>query len=455
MKFSLSKLYVLPALFSAAAVAAVAVTLRGGAPAVSAAGIAMVCAAAIAASVLMIRKIRKEYRGSIEAVRALCGKIASDETGVSVPAAHDYEMGRLAASVEGLGRIMEERLEKGHLREDEIRNSLNNLGDAVIILDSAKKVLLSNKAARAVFQIQDRDYTGEPFINMVLNKAVNDVVDAAMTDGAPREAGIETDIFTKSAIDLRVFPYNDEYSGERHAVITARDVSRLKKLETVRTEFIENASHELRTPVALIRGFVETLLGAKADPAAQERFLDLLDRESKRLARLTEDILVLEKSEKTAVEQEEIGEIDAAKELAGYARTFAHAAKEKGLSFETDLPGEPVIIRMPAGDFGQIFTNLLDNAIKFTDGGGIVLRMKAEGGGVAVTVEDTGIGIPPNEIQRVFERFYRVDKARSRDTGGTGLGLSIVKHLVEKRGGTIQVTSRPGAGTRFDVNFTI
>jgi len=266
---------------------------------------------------------------------------------------------------------------------------------------------------------------------------------------------IEINPISKAAIDTRIHPFRDQSGNVTGVIIVVRDITRIKKLEQVRTEFIENASHELRTPVTIIRGFVETLLGgASEDEKALKRFLELLDKESKRLISLTEDILTLEKAEKKIHEKEE-REIDVTKELSDCAGAFASIISDKGLELVCDFTDNPVRVKMNREDFRQVFSNLIDNAIKFTDAGKVSLKVDADPEFATITVSDTGEGMAPRDLDRIFERFYRVDKSRSREKGGTGLGLSIVRHLVEKQGGRISVESKPGAGSSFKTTLPL
>ncbi len=364
----------------------------------------------------------------------------------------DNEFGVLGRSMDSMAENIERDVAELKRARDDIENILRGMRDGVVVVDSEKRIVLINDAVDEVFRVECRNSAGKPLASVLRLAALNDAVDAVLSDGSPREIEIETDPIEGTFIDARIFSFRGG-DADAGAIIAARDISRLKKLEVVRREFIENASHELRTPVAIIRGFVETLLaGASKDASALDRFLHLLDKESLRLMNLTEDILSLERAQSRR-SSDDAESFDAAAMLKDCVSSFDLFIFGEGLKLETDFPAEPAFLRMSKQDFRQIFVNLIDNAVKFTDRG--VIRLKAEkaGGAVRISVSDTGVGIPAQDIERVFERFYRVDKSRSRERGGTGLGLSIVKHLTEKWGGSVTAQSRLAAGSTFTVTF--
>ena len=239
------------------------------------------------------------------------------------------------------------------------------------------------------------------------------------------------------------------------AELAAR-MSELHRLETVRRDFVANVSHEIKTPLTSIKGYIETLqTGAIDDPDRRERFLEKIDRNASRLTALVQDLLSLAKIEATEgtfmPTPCEWGPV-----IASVIARNEDSIVQKNLRIKTAMPESPVIVIGDKEAMTQILDNLLTNAIKYTpEGGWISVQLAARGGFGVVEVEDTGIGIPSEHLDRIFERFYRVDKARSRDLGGTGLGLSIVKHLVSALGGDVGVESRVGAGSRFTVRLKI
>jgi two-component system phosphate regulon sensor histidine kinase PhoR len=222
----------------------------------------------------------------------------------------------------------------------------------------------------------------------------------------------------------------------------------------VRRDFVANVSHELKTPLTAIRGLVETLLDDQGMPqGTQQRFLEKIRDQSTRLSALVVDLLTLARieSNEQGLERRPLDVRRVARECAG---RFSAIASERGLALDAELPGGPAFVRADEESLRQIVDNLLDNACKYTPGGGrVAVRVVESPGEVALEVQDTGIGIEARDQQRVFERFYRVDKARSRELGGTGLGLSIVKHLSLALGGRVSLDSAPGRGSTFRVHL--
>ena len=236
------------------------------------------------------------------------------------------------------------------------------------------------------------------------------------------------------------------------AVIVLHDITELRKLERIRRDFVANVSHEFRTPLTAIQGFAETLIaGALDDPQNRGRFLNIILEHARRLARLTEDLLKLSQMDADRLEIE-INPVKVSQLVESCYETARHRAAEKELLL-TLAPGLSQNLPDVAGDarrLQEVLQNLLDNAIQYTlPGGKIVLSAELKNDGVVFTVSDTGIGIPTADQPRIFERFYRVDAARSREAGGTGLGLAIAKHLIEVHGGRIWVESEVGVGSRF------
>jgi signal transduction histidine kinase len=239
--------------------------------------------------------------------------------------------------------------------------------------------------------------------------------------------------------------------SEGQILMVLRDVTQARMTDAVRRDFVANASHELKTPVASIRALAETLAAAaSSDPDEVPRFAAQLEREAIRLSRIVSDLLDLSRLEAEEVSR---GEVRLDRVVAEEMRRMERRAEEAGLALQSRLE-EPVLVRLSVRDLSLLARNLLENAVQYTRRGGrIEVSVGTENGTAVLVVRDTGIGIPGREQARVFERFYRVDRARSRETGGTGLGLSIVKHIVENHGGTVRVQSELGLGSTFTVRL--
>jgi two-component system phosphate regulon sensor histidine kinase PhoR len=258
----------------------------------------------------------------------------------------------------------------------------------------------------------------------------------------------------ETVIELHASPLRDGNGQLAGAVLVLHDVTALRRLETLRRDFVANVSHELKTPLTAIRGLVETMLDDRSMPDETERrFLEKVRDQSHRLSALVTDLLTLARieSNESRLERKRFDIRSVARESAS---RFAEACAQKGLAFGSELPPEAVVLESDEEALRQIVDNLLDNACKYTPPGGTVsLRIVAGEDETRIEVEDTGIGIAPADQERIFERFYRVDKARSRELGGTGLGLSIVKHLAQSLGASVSLESVVGRGSTFRVHF--
>lgn len=333
------------------------------------------------------------------------------------------------------------------LAEANLEIILSSMQEGVLVLDKRRTVRLANPAAQKLFNLP-AEYTGRPVIELLREPAVDDMVIAAVAKSEVREA--ELDMPARKppmVLAVRVAPMRDA-SGEPAALAMFRDIGHTKRLEEVRREFVANVSHELRTPLAVFQGYLEQLVDVPDMPRKeQSETFEVLTRHSKRLAALVEDLLVLARMESREDDlfPEEIALPDF---LAGIARDFALRAKTKGATLRIEVPADIAPLHADPLRMEQVFTNLTDNALKFTpEGGTVTLGASFTGNEFLLWVSDTGQGILSSHLPHIFERFYRVDKGRSRDVGGTGLGLSIVKHIARAHGGDVEAESTFGKGT--------
>jgi two-component system phosphate regulon sensor histidine kinase PhoR len=240
-------------------------------------------------------------------------------------------------------------------------------------------------------------------------------------------------------------------TGEAGAVLVVLDITEIRSLERVRRDFVANVSHEIRTPLTAIQGFAETLLqGALEDPANRERFVRIIREHATRLARITEDLLKLSRIEAGKLELD-LGPTPVGPVLTKCVETARVKLSAKRQAIVIEIGEPPPVAIADANALHDVLLNLLDNAIQYTEAGGRIAARVRAGEEVRIAVEDNGIGIPEGDRDRIFERFYRVDAARSREVGGTGLGLAISKHLVEAMGGRIELESKVGRGSTFTV----
>jgi two-component system sensor histidine kinase SenX3 len=319
------------------------------------------------------------------------------------------------------------------------RMVLSTTGDGLLLLDAGGEVVFANEALAV-------HLGGIPgSLRSLLPLALRTAVEGSRHAGEPRIALVET------GSPSRWLRGTITPAAEDHTLLVVRDVTEERRLEAVRRDFVENASHELKTPAATIQATAETLrLAAVDDPAQIPRFAAQLEREAVRLSRIVTELLDLSRLESGSAIEEAVSLADVAREE---VRRLQPAADEAGVTLEliTDGPG---LVRGSRQDLSLLVRNLLDNAIRYSaEGAQVFVDVQSEEAETVLRVRDTGIGIPSRDLSRIFERFYRVDRARSRETGGTGLGLAIVKHVVENHGGLTSVESELGRGTTFEVTL--
>ena len=329
---------------------------------------------------------------------------------------------------------------------------LASMVEGVAVVNASERLLFANQGFAEILGLDVPPQSGSALLEVVRQTELIEAVRQVLK-GEPRvQAEIVTGTLRQHFFAVTVASVRAaDTSG---AVIVLHDISGLRRLERVRRDFVANVSHEFRTPLTAIQGFAETLLaGALDDPQNRIRFLEIILEHSRRLARLTEDLLKLSKMDADRLELE-IRRLSVSQFVESCIETAQRPAKEKDLNLSVKLPERLPDIAADRPRLTEVLQNLLDNAIQYTPSGGqIRVSAAADGNEVTFTVSDTGIGIPRSDQPRIFERFYRVDVARSREVGGTGLGLAIAKHLVEAQGGRIWVESEVGRGSQF--HFTV
>jgi two-component system, OmpR family, phosphate regulon sensor histidine kinase PhoR len=331
---------------------------------------------------------------------------------------------------------------------------LGSMVEGVAVVNSSERLVFANQGFVSILGLDVPPQSGRALVEVVRQTELLSAVRQVLK-GEPR---VESEIVTGTLRQhyFAVTVASVRATEDAGAVIVLHDITDLRKLERVRRDFVANVSHELRTPLTAIQGFSETLLaGAIDDPQNRVRFLEIILDHSRRLARLTEDLLMLSKMDADRLELE-IHRLSVSQFVESCVETAQRPAAEKDLRISVNLAPSLPDIAADRRRLAEVLQNLLDNAIQYTPAGGqIMVSASLENEEVVFTVSDTGIGIPQTDQPRIFERFYRVDVARSREVGGTGLGLSIAKHLVEVHGGRIWVESAVGQGSQFHFSVPI
>jgi two-component system phosphate regulon sensor histidine kinase PhoR len=347
---------------------------------------------------------------------------------------------------------LRDRLDGLTEERDRAGQILDALDDGVLLLDGAGRLLVANPAARSWFGLPDDLRPGLPVQRVLGVPQVSELAEKAAEAGAPVVGNLTVVFPEPRTLALRAFPLADRGPTGR-IVVTMTDITQRRRLEVLRRDFVANASHELKTPVAAVRALAETLLTAlPEDPEAGRRFAVRIGREAERLDVLARDLLDLARVERGTLDVEPVDLVGLAKEMVAL---LADRAEERRIRLSTELQPN-VAVRGDRAQLGLLLSNLIDNALRYTPAKGTVcVRLDATESRAVLQVADTGEGIPAAELPRIFERFYRVDKARARQTGGTGLGLAIVRHVAEAHGGTVRVDSELSRGSTFTVTLPV
>ncbi len=357
--------------------------------------------------------------------------------------------GQLAKGLEKLERSHTSHLSTLHGRMEEIQAILTSMSEGVIATDITGRISLINPAAAELFHLGPGEGVGEFPYKVFPESELGEIFHQVYVKGYPQEREITWPGSQERVLNLHLAPIRgDEIEEIRGVVAVIGDVTKLRQLETMRKDFVANVSHELKTPLTSIKGFIETLQdGAIDDHDAAQRFLSIIHQETERLHYIIVDLLDISKLESGRAELN-IEEINLRELIDEVVAAAENRLKEKEHELTTAI--EATVIKGDENLLREVIINLFDNAIKYTPNGGkIKIGTSQLEDGVEVYVEDTGFGIPSESLPRIFERFYRVDKGRSREMGGTGLGLSIVKHIVERHSGKLLVSSELGKGSRF------
>jgi two-component system phosphate regulon sensor histidine kinase PhoR len=386
-------------------------------------------------------------------MQAIARQMSEGQFAVRAPVRSDDELGALGRALNVMVLRLREQIANLEAERAKATAILDGMVEGVIAVDGQEGVLLMNERARAMFGVGHGRGEGKPFLEVIRNADLHEIFRSGRTAGGVFRRELRLihpvdRILRVTAVPLRLA------AEEPGLVMVVDDVTELRRLEQVRTEFIANVSHELRTPLTAIQGYLETLLsGALEEREHARRFVEIAFRHTERLGRLLNDL--------TDLSNIELGKVSlrlAATPLGpvvdSVLEIVAAKARDGGVTLHADV-SPTLSVQADHDRLAQILINLVDNAVKYTPAGGAVtVRARATADGrVETSVSDTGVGIPRADLPRITERFYRVDKARSRELGGTGLGLAIVKHLVFAHGGEMTIESEEGRGTTVRVTL--
>lgn len=395
----------------------------------------------------------------IKEITEAAGTIARGKFDKRVNVQTDDEIGELGKTFNYMAQKLNNTIDE--LRDDKskIEAILTSSINGVIAVDNNGKIMIINPVAERLLDIQEKNVSGKDLFELARNDEAVSAVKKILEPG--KEGPLEFNFSWPEEKIIRTYSapitLKGRYARTIGTLIIAQDITDIRKLEKIRSDFVANVTHELRTPLTSIRGFIETLKdGAVEDTVRCNRFLEIIDIEAERLERLIDDILLLSEIEnKPFILQ--VDRIDIEKTVEeDILSIFKKRAEDKNILLRTYFQNNLPVLNMNIDRFKQMMINLVDNAIKYSPHAGEVLvSAYSKNNKMVLKIKDTGIGIPEEHQERLFERFYRVDKGRSRKLGGTGLGLAIVKHIVLSADGTIKVSSQPGVGTEFKIEIPL
>lgn len=402
---------------------------------------------------LLGTKMTSRYTKPIEAATKTAMELAKGNYRARTYEDHINETGMLSATINILARNLQEMRKTQEMQQDRLSVLIENIGSGLILIDSKGFINIVNRSYKEIFAVNPDQFLDHLYYQVIEHAEIVSLVEEIFMTEEKLKKQMILPIDRKrryfEVYGVPIIGTNDVWKG---VLLVFHDITDLKKLEQMRKDFVANVSHELKTPITSIKGFSETLLdGAMEDKQALEAFLKIILQESDRLQSLVHDLLDLSKIEQQNFHLS-IQPFNLSETLEEVIKILAQKAADREISLQLQKDKDAIFVDGDRDRIKQIFLNLINNAITYSpDGENVVTSIKEKDGKIYIDVQDTGIGIEVEEIPRIFERFYRVDKARSRNSGGTGLGLAIVKHLVEAHKGQISVESKIGEGTKFSI----
>jgi two-component system phosphate regulon sensor histidine kinase PhoR len=409
-------------------------------------------AVAVAVALLIAYLLAASLLRPIREMRRMASAIAAGDLAYRLPLRFGDELGEIAAALQRMSGQLRERAEIATREKEQLQAVLDGMVEGVLVVDADQRILIGNQHLYDFFGVAG-ELRGRTALEAIRHAELAEVLKTAADTDGPVSRAIEVAHPLHRTLRVHAVRLPPGAPGRAGTVAVLHDVTELMQLEKMRRDFVANASHELRTPLAAIQGFAETLLGNPAlSDADRLSYLEVIDRHARRLSAIVADLLELSKIESRETSLQ-LAAIDTAKLAETLLQDWRPRLDEKQLSATLTADGSGIAWADPQA-CEQILSNLLDNAIKYTEpGGSISVRIGGDARCVRIDVSDTGLGIPERDLGRIFERFYRVDQARSRSQGGTGLGLAIVKHLVQSMNGEIHVESRLGRGSTFSFSL--
>ena len=403
--------------------------------------------------------LTRSVAGRIEKIREFSDNIAQGNLAARIQETPSDEIGSLARSLNETANRMQSYVNDLRGEQNRMHAVLESMQAGVLAIDAHGRVTTINRALARIIGINPEGIQQRRMLEVVRDVELKNILDRVLRENCQVTATLEMTLEAPRVFEVVAVPIREGTGNPQGVVAVLHDITLLQRLEQVRKDFVANVSHELRTPLTSIRGFAETLLeGALEDKKNNRRFVEIIRNHAIQLSNLASDLLTLTTLESADSRDLRFESLELKSVVEEAAETLKPLAFDKQQKLEIVVSDTLPLLRGNREKLRQVFLNLLDNAVKFTGKGGLIsvwAKYDPEAVSVEIHVKDTGIGIPSSDLSRVFERFYRVDKARSREQGGTGLGLAIVKHIVEAHRGKVGVQSTLGQGSDFSIVFPV
>lgn len=405
---------------------------------------------------IVVSRISYNITRPIEEITRVARNITQREYESRVRIKAKDEIGQLATAINFMASSLEQQMYEISENQQRLSGVLTNMTSGVIFISEQRRIMLVNPAVERLLGTSANDLIGKLHIEAGKSFGLSQYIDRCLDRGEKFRQEVHIYYPQERILEVNFAPYINFKGEAKGVVVVLHDFTEVRRLEKMRSDFVANVSHELRTPITSIKGFTETLLdGAMQDKETCRNFLQIISDESERLYRMIRDILDLSKIEQKRISLNLV-QVNVQDLISSTVALLQDQAQRKQISITLPKAEPRITLTTDKDCLQQIILNLVTNAVVYTpEGGAITLELRQDSRHVQIQVTDTGIGIPEQDLPRIFERFYRVDKARSRDSGGTGLGLAIVKHLVESLHGQITVKSVEGKGSTFTVTLPI
>lgn len=407
----------------------------------------------LATALLITYFINRELK-PLEEASLFAGEIASGKYGQQLTMIREDQIGELVDSLNQMSIKLNNSFTEMNQKNAELTSILSNMNHGVIAIDKNNRIIHLNESARKVFKISpDDEVVGKSLLEVYRESFVLELI-MHLENKVCEKTSFESRVHSNQILKVYINRIDDNNDISNGHIIILEDITLLKNLEKMRRDFVANVSHELKTPITTIKGFIETIQANNiTDPVTLERFYTIISEESDRLSRLVSDILVLSQLENKGGFEKKYETLQLDVEIRQIYDILKLSAEKKQTELEL-ICQDPVDMEFIPDEFRQMMINLIDNAIKYSEPKHRVeVILNEQDGWIRIQVKDQGYGIPEKDIDRIFERFYRVDKSRSKEKGGTGLGLAIVKHIVHNNNGKIEVKSTVGEGTEFSISL--